>query len=855
MAHGLLLPVIVMGVAVSVSATAQTVEPSLSVEGTLGERLTEWAAASDLSLVVGAGLLDNLTHRVALPPAGDLANLKIWLEPLDLDVKHSGQDTIIIIARPQASVAPEPSPVWREPQRLSVPIKPDPLAYGDLNLDRVIVTTQLRAQRLAEVPVAVTAITGSRITREDLNDLERVSERTPGFFAQRQTDSSPSFVIRGIEAASGGVIGEPSVPVFVDGFDASRLRGANIELLDIERIEIVRGPQGTLFSRGAQTGAVAIYTRRAEPGQSERSVELESGSNDLLSASLIWNQPILGEDGALRLAVRRRERDGFRENLGAPGQDVNDDDLLAVRLSAAWEPSETLRLDLLYNHQLDRDRAASTKAIGLASPGGNTDPASSAAQNPETIPQRRRIDRVQVFVDWSASDDLAVEGMAGYRIVDFENSFDPDGTTFPFLFATEDVRQTALQAETRLIYDSGARWRGTFGASAFWDDSSERTVFTINEQLLAADFPDALDPLPSETVDGETVALSAGVNSNLFSANQRQSYSVFANGAVDLGGRWTVDAGLRLTWDTADVSIVRRVSTIDGVAPQRFPDGLAGQTFGETVTLSDDYTMVSPRLAVSYEVTDALNAYVSVSRGLRSGFPQPAIENPAANTFAVIDESVGEESLTSLEIGLKGRVSDRLSVDLAAFHFDYADFQTLAPPPSFDLTNGGDATGRGLEVSTTFELADRLDVFASYAWLDARYDRFRTTLPGGDTVDLSGNRFRFAPEHSFNAALDWGFNLPGNLDGFASLNYAWRSEYFFNNDNLPDERQDAFGLLDARIGVASASGDWRFEVYGENLLDEAWVRDIGNAGKLFGVSTAIPADPRVIGVRFRLDFE
>lgn len=854
MLRSLLLPVVLGSascIAVSPgAAVAQSDQPRLLVD-----MLTEWAEAEGVTLVVPGDLVEGLTIAPGEETRTRAPSLDSLLQPFGLTYETTGQGAVVI-RRAENTITEagrDLPPVARETLRLQLPVKPMLADFGDLTLGRVIVTTQLRPQPLADVPISVTAVSGARIEREDLTDLERVSERAPGFFAQRQTDASPSFVIRGIEATTGGAAAEPSVSIFVDGFDASRWRGSNVELLDIDRIEIVRGPQGTLFGRGAQIGAVAIHTNRANLLDRELRLEAETGSDDLLSLTGVLNQPVLDGEGALRLAIRRREQAGFRSNLLTPDRDVNDDDLLALRVAGAWQAHPHLRFDLVYNHQNDRDRAVSTKAIGLASPGGDDDPTSDAVQNPESAPQRRRLDRVQLFAEWVLSDVITLSAMTGHRQVDLKNTFDPDGTSYAFLFSDVDFRQSAIQHELQLRVDGGGRWRATIGVSGFLDDSAERNDITINEQLLEADFPNSLVPVDSKLVDGVETPLSSGVISMLETHNQRQSYSVYANASLDITRDLTLDAGLRVTRDETELVVRRTVDTLDGVAPALLPNGLLGTTYGQPVRQSRSETLLAPRLALTYALTDDLNLYASYSEGSRAGYPQPGISNPSTGQVTVERGDIEDETVRNLEAGLKGALNDKVTVDIATFVFRQEDFQTFRPPPSLEATNGGQATGRGVEAATSIALAEGLDVFASYAWLDAHYDTYRVEGEDGGLVDLGGNRFRLAPEHTVNAALSWVFPVGGTWEGFASANYAWRSGYFFNNDNLPDEQQEAFGLLDARIGLSSADGRWRLELYGDNLLDERWIRDIGNTGKYFGVSTAIPADPRIIGIRIALD--
>lgn len=823
--------------------------PSAETDTLLVDALTGWAEKRNVTLVVPAGLVDGLRLKPGTPPPQD--DLASFLAPFGLEAEQTLQGAIIIkrMASKPARTSPPPKRRQGSLRTVSEPSAPD----SDIILGAVLVTTQNRPQLFADVPVSVTAVSGSRTRRENLTDLERVSERVPGFFAQRQTDGSPSFVIRGIEAAPAGTLGEPSVSITIDGFEANRQHGSNTELLDIERIEVVRGPQGVLFGRGAQIGAVAIHTNRADLEDKYANVELIAGTDRLLSISAVANQNSADGKSALRLALRRREQAGLRHNLLTPDMHVNDDDLQAARISAAWRPSDQLRFDVVYEHQYDRDRAVSTKAIGIASPGGDLDPNSDAVQNPETLRPRRRIQRAQIMTEWNISPDLTFHGMTGLRETRLQNSFDPDGTSYPFLFSEAIVAQTAYQHDARLSYDAGGKWRAVWGGSVFFDDTFNHNSITVNEQLLAAGFPSATTPLPGRVRNGQWEALSEGTISDMFVGGQRRGYSLHTNFSLDITRRLTLDAGLRASYDENEVTTRISVYSIDGIPPVLMEHGLFGSTYGETAVLTDAASMISPRLAVTYKLTDRLNLYTGFSEGVRAGFPQAQIKNFDDGTYAVTDARITPEKASNLEAGLKGDLSDTVKVDLALFWYQLRDFQTLQPPPALTLTNGGKATGRGLEFSVSYEPFPGLDLYTSYAWLDTEYDEFITTTPDGVVHDLKGNSFRFAPEHTVNAAIDWTLPLNDRLSAFTSVNYSWRSRYFFNNDNLPQERQSAFGLLDLRAGILSPRKGWRAEVFANNALDQDWVRDIGNTGKYFGISTAIPADPRIIGIR--LSFE
>ncbi|MDU0355856.1 TonB-dependent receptor [Paraglaciecola aquimarina] len=262
--------------------------------------------------------------------------------------------------------------------------------------------------------------------------------------------------------------------------------------------------------------------------------------------------------------------------------------------------------------------------------------------------------------------------------------------------------------------------------------------------------------------------------------------------------------------------------------------------------------MVSPRFALTYKVNNIMNVYGGVSIGKRSGYPQINITNPTVDTYEFTTNNIGNETLISYEIGAKGQTKNSY-FDAALYTYDYKDFQTISLDVSEGTANAGKATAWGFEGVVSTTLTSWLDGYANYAYIDTEYENFFDTL-NGERVDLSGNEFRLAPKHTFSIGLDTIINISGDWDFFANTRYSYRSKYFFNNDNLETERQEGFGLLDFNIGIENFSKGYKIELYAENATDKEWNRDVGNAGKLFGTTTAIRANPRFYGVRLRAAF-
>lgn len=713
--------------------------------------------------------------------------------------------------------------------------------------ETVIVTAQKRSQAVKDVPLAITAFNAADIDRENLTDFERLSLRTPGFFVQQQTDSSASFVMRGIEAGNAGAIAEPSISFFLNDVDTSRSRGLLKELFDVERVEVAKGPQGTLYGRGSEIGAVAVYTKKANTHALDWSAGGQLGNYNLYSVGGMVNLPLVEDKLALRIAARRREREGFRDIIGG-GKPAGSDDLWAGRISLRYEPTDRLSFDLIADHQADNDNAAITKALSVASPGADLDPFTAFGRNSLPVPQQRRQTGLTFLGEWKLSDAWTLNSISGYREVTFQESWDADGTSYPLLLASNlPDNQWLHSQEFRFRYDNKGRFKSVFGLSWYKDKTKNELSFIINEQYLLAGFPAVKTPV---TKFMGVLPVTSGVETRLYSALNRDSLSAYGNLTFAVTDRLTLDAGLRYTHDDATVQQRSRVSTIDGIAPIALKNGISN-SLGQTFTTSNTYGMTQPRLAVTYKLNDAMNIYAGVSKGIKAGYPQISFAAPVNGVPQPSYGEVKSEEVVNIEAGFKGNIAPRTYVEAIAFSYDYKDFQTRSTDITKGTINAGKASAYGLELLGRAKVTPHLTLNGSYTYLHTRYDEFYEVV-NNVLVDYAGHTFRLAPEHTYSVSADYRRPISGTWQGFGNVNYSWKSDYFFNNDNLPIERQDAFGLADLRIGAERQDGRLRIEAYAENLFDQDWRRDVGNAGKSFGVSTVIPANPRLVGIRLTL---
>jgi len=747
------------------------------------------------------------------------------------------------VSKTDRSESPDPDQASAETSQLEQQSE-DPVS--GTRIDTITVTAQYTEQAAKDVPISITTFSGEALETENILDFERVAARTPGLVVQQQTNSSPSFVLRGIEAANAGAAAESTLAIFFDGIDVSRSRGQLQELLDIERIEIVKGPQGTLFGRSSLIGGISTRSRRPVLNREEMEVEFLGGKHEQWGVTAIANVPIVDNTLGIRLAARKRERNGFVDNIGSPDDPpLNDEDTRAVRGSLRYAPTDDHSVDVIAYHQRDDSSEVVTKAISVESPGGDLDPFGDAGQNPSPFQPLREINSIVVDGEWFMSDAWRVQSLTGFRYVDFDNNFDADGTTFPFLSFDEFFEHDAISQEFRFFFDNNSRFTSIFGGSFMNDDISDTIALRINEQFLLAGFPEVREPIPELPIEpGVTIPLTTGSGGAQTVRNKTNSFSVFANFRYQITDRLRVDSGVRATSNEIDIGVTADGETADGIPSLAFPNGIFGDTLGQELKTSDTIEFVSPRAALTYAVTDDFNVFAGISRGVRSGFPELDISNPAPGEVQATPDSIGDETLLSYEIGGKGTLWNTLYIEFASYYFDYQDFQTLSEDFTEGTINAGEARAFGTELVGSMDVTPDFSVTATYAYQDTEFEEF---ISGAQ--DLSGNEFRLAPSHTFSVSGFFNRQITSNLALFAIANYSFRGDFFFNDTNLPTERQDAFGLLDVRIGLETIDQKLRFELWAENALDEEWLRDVGNAGSLFGVPTAIPANPRFWGIR------
>ena len=749
-------------------------------------------------------------------------------------------------------------------------------------IDTIVVTAQKREQQVQDVPIAISAYSGDFLDSFGATSMDDIGNLVPGLEIQEQSPNNPGFVIRGITSDSGQAFAPPRVSVFQDGVPISRARGAVVQPFDLERVEVLRGPQGTLFGRGAQVGAVHLVQRKAIQDH-ESQFTVGFGSDEWRRLTGVVNAP-LSEVLAMRLAVHHEAHQGFVENLA--GGHLNGKDTTAARLSFGLDLGEAHRIDLILNHQTDTPPGTAFRTNVLPTRAGSRDVFDFTADlnRGEQLGLDRTVNSLTVLGEFRLSNAWSLSTISGWREFDSLEQFDADGSQLNALEFAEDAQGEQLSQEFRFNYDAGGAFRGFAGVSWFHEEGSQRVPFSTDERQLGALLSPALrtgvaaatgglillpvvSPLNPNLTPflgytsfpalgipgiplGTPLPLRASHREETTNFGETESWDLFADGTWSVTDRFDLTLGLRGTRE--DLRSGYEALNLGGASPlgQVLPGAPANVGFPNILFrpvarrfAEDSFSSMVGRAVAAYRFSDRMNAYASVSRGRRPD----VIEFPLGGTGT--PNLIPAEIVLSYEIGLKGTTfGERLSYDIAVFDYNYSNFQAsvLNPAGVGSITaNGGNASATGAEISLILRASEQLQAFFTYGHIDARFDE---RDDAGRRQTLAGNRFRLTPEHSASAGLDWRFDLGGDLQAYLRPSWNWRSQVFFEDQNQPGIEQAGYALVDLRAGVVFGDGRWDLGAFVRNLGDRQYLIDAGNTGLNFGLPTFIVGAPRTWGM-------
>lgn len=710
-----------------------------------------------------------------------------------------------------------------------------PATYAQL--EEVIVTAQKRAESVQEVPIAISAFTADDIKAMDARDFRPIVLMTPGLSGSSDADSQTVLTIRGIGTGAFSPGADNSVGTYFNEIPVSRNIGG-MGYLDVANIEVVKGPQGTLFGRNTSSGAISITNQFAVLGETNGSVRLAAGDEGQLLAEGIIN---LGasDSFAIRLAARHDERDGTFENA-TTGDELNGRDHDQYRIGFTWQATDSLVANFYWDHFEMENRWQMIDNFGLW---GNDPYADSVAVNAQPT-QEIDADLAVFKLTWDLSDTLTLTSNTGF----YDSSVvalptDADTGDVPIVDFIEPWDLEQFSQEFRLNGGS-ERMQWFIGASYYEETASAVTSLTIYEDP-------GLDVLfGDEGLCGVALEFGLECGTHIESSraeNETTSYAVYGDISWDLSDRLSLTVGARYTDEEKDMVLDTPLTDSTTTALIGAVTGAANNAvFSFTPGLikgSDSWTSFDPRLAVDFKLNDSSLLYANYAKGFKSGGfnRQPTI---AGGTSLL---AFSPEENDAYEIGFKTDFADRrVRLNVAAFMYDYVDYQLETNDnASILIQNVADLDTQGFEVDATWLVTETLELRASYAYLDAEFQSGSITDGDGNTVQLAGNSALRAPENTYSLIASW--QVTDQLR--ARADYAYVDDMFFTADNSTDLQASDYSLINARVDYDFDSG-LGVSIIGENLADEDYINSMIN----FLLPMSLPGYGRQIRAEVRYAF-
>ena len=682
---------------------------------------------------------------------------------------------------------------------------------ADAAFSEIIVTAQKRSESVQHVPLAVSAVTGDSLARLGVSSPLQLGASVPNL--NLQTNSGVTYIyLRGVGNNFLGLGSDNNVAYHANGVYIARPRAQVASYFDVDRIEVVRGPQGDLYGRNATGGSINIITRK--PGQDFRAnVTLTGGNYGLLQGEFGIGGAIIPEKLAVRVAGFAIDRGGYGKNE-ATGADIDTRKEQAGRITLEITPTDNFSVEVIADYFHGGDRLGAVHQAGSALPGvltiaeqfGNF-PAKIRDSISSINPRRNvRVWGVGGTTSLDLSDSMSFKTITAYRRSRFTMLDDLIGTNPTLQPITQLEAQHQFSEEIQFLA-SGAKWDFILGGYYF-----------------------------TESVDGFInipIFFAPGALFDQRGTSDTKAYAVFAHGTYELFDKVKLVAGARYSDETR--SSVG--STILGFPPATPAGG------------KKHFTAFTPKFTLQYEPTNNLSIYAGVSKGFKSG----------GYTIGVPGPGVDPEKLVSYEAGIKAQMFDRrLTANIAAFWYDYTKMVVtrIVGPQTID-ENAGKSTVKGLEFELTARPVDQLRLTASLGLLEPKFDSYLSTdpvNPAAGVQSLAGNRLPGASKYSGRIAADYDIPVSNGAKFTISGDMTFSGDMYFDPYEHKTAYQGAYELYNASLTYDSGTW-WSITGWGRNLANKTIVSNqlISSDFLLFPRLTYL-RDPRTYGIDFRAKF-
>jgi iron complex outermembrane receptor protein len=692
-------------------------------------------------------------------------------------------------------------------------------------LEEVIVTAERRAQDAQDVPIALTIIGGSEISPAGISSISDVALKTPNLTFTQFNIGEPQLFLRGLGTTIDSAGADPTVSVFIDDVYVGRSAGATSDLYDLERIEVLRGPQGTLYGRNVTGGAISIVTKRPS-NEFEAKLGVTVGNYGLTVLRGLVDGPI-GDNLAGNLSFSKRDRDGYAYS-NRSGQELDDADNFSLRGKLLWDISDNTELLLGFDYSTDDNNGQCRNLTKLDNPAGDHNAggvfvpvlkqikADTNSEDPRTCAMtieqyaERDVFGLSARLQMEFTNDLSLTSITAYRELEYSWLQELGGLDSPpNLLSVEDNEgddADQISQEFRLTKD---------GDRLFWVAGA----YYFKENV------DRFANVPIFFGPGSPVAPGALLDRSWLQSATNTSMALFGQVVWSMTDALALTLGGRHTWDEKEMDNAYYSSP--------------GNEVYNFKGLEESWDEFTPRVTVDWQVTDDHMLFATWSKGYKSGV------FISQNTTAALAETPLEpEEATNMEIGAKTRWFDnRLQFNLVYFDLENEN-QQLFRLENFTLVSENFGTeSSGIELDFIAALGKNLTLSGMYASLDAE-------IVGGQ---FAGNVAPRSPDYKYSVALNYNAAL-GNgaiLDFDASVSYS--DNWYMEATNQGVSYMDDYSIVDASVRYTSSGGNWEVTLWGKNLSDELVTSH--SIVSSFGGSVELFAPPRTYGVTANYFFD
>jgi len=742
----------------------------------------------------------------------------------------------------------------------------------------IVVTARRRNENAQDVPIALSVLGGKRLESTNVFTLDQAKQQIPSLqiFAINPRNTNINIRNLGSNASVSSDGLDSGVGVYVDDVYYARPGQSVFDLVDIDRIEVLKGPQGTLFGRNTTAGAVSITTR-APSFTPQATAEVSVGNYDYVQARASTSLPIIDDKVAIRLTASNTYRQGTVDNVRTGGKLLNLDSQ-TLRGQILIKPTDTFTLRVIADYSIRNENCCLGLPAGVVTTLPNGTPIANnfyqrAAWLGYTLPTLNAFDRItdinaasyykvkqkgiSANAQWSLGD-VSLTSITAYRTWDWEPHNDTDATGLSvFNLSQTTTHQKQFSQELRLA-STGTRTID-WVAGLYYFHQSLLTQALTEFGADAAGF--ALPPAVPAAIG------SAALNAFRFVSDSRaktDSYAVFGQANWHLSDRLTLTGGLRFTHEKKSGDFDQR--QIGGVDLSTLPVAVAGAARGirnnfgpaNSYTARTTNSSLSGQATLAYKLSPDVLTYATYARGNKSGGLN------IANLPSGVDPVVGPEKVDHYELGVKTTPLPGVTLNGAAFWTEIQDFQSTFSDAARSLTyltNAAKVRSRGGEIDLQADPFKGAWFYASATYADTVYLSYRNApcpfgvpgVGGTATCDLSGQSLPNAPRWAFAAGGEVARPLAGK-EVYVGADWSYKSSFNSAADNSPVGRIDGYSLVNARAGIRLPGGQWDLYGWARNLLNKDYYTRLGVAPFNTGLLVASVGEPRTYGVTGRFRF-